>query len=50
MTLAQLVADMKELLKAEGAAGLKMTEEQVDALAADLGSERLSQSFLTLSL
>ena len=38
MTLAQLVADMKELLKAEGAAGLKMTEEQVDALAADLGS------------
>lgn len=33
MTLAQLVADMKELLKAEGAAGLKMTEEQVDALS-----------------
>ena len=52
MTLAQLVADMKkELLKAEGAAGLKMTEEQVDALAADLGSRTfVTKFFLTLSL
>lgn len=50
MTLAQLVADMKELLKAEGAAGLKMTEEQVDALAADLGSRTFVTKFLTLSL
>lgn len=45
MTLAQLVADMKELLKAEGAAGLKMTEEQVDALAADLGSRTFVTKF-----
>lgn len=41
MTLAQLVADMKELLKAEGAAGLKMTEEQVDALAAGSGFQNV---------
>ena len=48
MTLAQLVADMKELLKAEGAAGLKMTEEQVDALAADLGSRTFVTKFFDL--
>lgn len=46
--LAQLVADMKELLKAEGAAGLKMTEEQVDALAADLGSRTFVTKFFDL--
>ena len=34
MTLAQLIADMKELIGTEGAAGLKMTEEQIDALLA----------------
>ena len=50
MTLAQLVADMKELLKAEGAAGLKMTEEQSTLWRQIWVPERLSQSFLTLSL
>lgn len=39
MTLAQLVADMKELLKAE---------EQVDALAADLGSRTFVTKFFDL--
>ena len=39
---------MKELLKAEGAEGLKMTEKQVDALAADLGSRTFVTKFFDL--
>lgn len=48
MTLAQLIADMKELLGTEGAAGLKMTEEQIDALAADLRSRTFVTKFFDL--
>lgn len=48
MTLAQLVANMKELIKTEGAAGLKMTEEQIDALAADLDSRTFVTKFFDL--
>lgn len=48
MTLAQLIADMKELIGTEGAAGLKMTEEQIDALAADLRSRTFVTKFFDL--
>lgn len=48
MTLAQLVANMKELIKTEGAAGLKMTEEQIDALAEDLDSRTFVTKFFDL--
>lgn len=48
MTLAQLLANMKDLLKEEGAAGLKMTEKQVDELEAKLGSRTLVTKFFDL--
>lgn len=48
MTLAQLLANMKDLLKAEGAAGLKMTEKQVDELEVKLGSRTLVTKFFDL--
>ena len=48
MTLAQLIADIKELIGTEGAAGLKMTEEQIDALAADLRSRTFVTKFFDL--